>query len=196
MSGGTEDRMSEGARKDETHSEERAAAPVRGQSGRVESDRKLTPWRRLISAIGFGPGPRPEPVPEGGDVGTRLAQQRTELALDRNYLAAERTLMAWIRTALSMISFGFSMAKLFQAFRGEKGLWKGALGHEYSVESIGYYLVVMGTGGLMIAVVQHYFRIRRLRAMGLPRGVSVAFVVGVLLCFLGVFAFSSLVLKL
>ena len=174
MSGGTEDRMSQGARKDDPHS--------------------ATRWRRLINAIGLGPGPRPEPVAE--DTGTRLAQQRTELALDRSYLAAERTLMAWIRTALSMISFGFSMAKLFQVFRGEKGQWQGALGREYSVESIGYFLVVMGTGGLIIAVVQHYFRVRRLRAMGLPRGVSVAFVVGVLLCLLGVFAFSSLVLKM
>jgi putative membrane protein len=158
--------------------------------------RRLPLWRRLINAIGLSPGPRPGPAPEGGDVGTRLAQERTDLALDRNYLAAERTLMAWIRTALSMISFGFSMAKLFQALRGDKGPWKGVLGHEYSAESIGYYLVVMGTGGLMIAVVQHYFRVRRLRAMGLPRGVSVAFVVGVLLCLLGVFAFSSLVLKM
>jgi uncharacterized membrane protein YidH (DUF202 family) len=78
----------------------------------------------------------------------------------------------------------------------QKGQWQGALGHEYSVESIGYYLVVMGTGGLIIAVVQHYFRVRRLRAMGLPRGLSGAFVVGVLLCLLGVFAFSSLVLKM
>ena len=176
MSGGIEGRMPEGPRKDDAH--------------------KLTPWRRLVNAIGFGPGTGPEPAPEGESVGTRLAQRRTALALDRTYLAAERTLMAWIRTALSMISFGFSMAKLFQAFRGEKGQWQGALGHEYSVESIGYYLVVMGTGGLIIAVVQHYFRVRRLRAMGLPRGVSGAFVVGVLLCLLGVFAFSSLVLKL
>ena len=176
MSRGTEDRMPKGPRKDDAH--------------------LLTPWRRLINAIGFGPGKGPEPAPEGESVGTRLAQRRTALALDRTYLAAERTLMAWIRTALSMISFGFSMAKLFQAFRGEKGQWQGALGHEYSVESIGYYLVVMGTGGLMIAVVQHYFRVRRLRAMGLPRGVSGAFVVGVLLCLLGVFAFSSLVLKM
>ena len=176
MSGGIEDRMPEGPRKDDTQS--------------------LTPWRRLINAIGLGPGQGPEPAPEGENVGTRLAQRRTALALDRTYLAAERTLMAWIRTALSMISFGFSMAKVFQALRGEKGQWQGLLGHQYSVESIGYYLVVMGTGGLMIAVVQHYFRIRRLRAMGLPRGVSAAFVVGVLLCLLGVFAFSSLVLKL
>ena len=167
--------MPEGPRKDDTH--------------------ELTPWRRLINAI-VGPRKRPEPPPEGESVGTRLAERRTALALDRTYMAAERTLMAWIRTALSMISFGFSMAKLFQAFRGEKGQWQGALGHEYSVESIGYFLVVMGTGGLMIAVVQHYFRVRRLRAMGLPRAVSGAFVVGVLLCLLGVFAFSSLVLKM
>jgi putative membrane protein len=176
MTGRIEGSMPDGPRKDDTQ--------------------RLTPWRRLINAIGLGQAQRPQPPPEGENAGTRLAHQRTELALDRTYMAAERTLMAWIRTALSMISFGFSMAKLFQAFRGEKGQWEGALGHQYSVESIGYYLVVMGTGGLIIAVVQHYFRVRRLRAMGLPRGVSGAFVVGVLLCLLGVFAFSSLVLKM
>jgi len=150
----------------------------------------------VLATIGLGPSRLRQPPTEAVDAATRLAQQRTHLALDRNYLAAERTLMAWIRTALSMISFGFSMAKILQAFQGEKGQIQGVLGHVYSVEGIGYYLVVLGTGGLIAAVVQHRFRVRELRAMGLAPGVSVTLIIAVLLCLLGVFAFSSLVLRL
>jgi putative membrane protein len=152
--------------------------------------------RRILAGMGLGSAPRVEPLSGAPDAGTRLAQERTRLALERNYLADERTLMAWIRTAMSMISFGFSMAKIFQSFKGSKGEWEGLFGRTYSAESIGYYLVILGTAGLISAVVQHILRLRTLRALGFPRQLSVALVVAILLCLLGVFAFGSLVLKL
>lgn len=152
--------------------------------------------RVILAGVGLGTGPRAEPLTGGADTGTRLAQERTGLALDRNYLAAERTLMAWIRTALSMISFGFAMAKIFQSFKGSKGEWQGLFGRTHSAESLGYYLVILGTGGLIAAVVQHVLRLRSLRAMGFRRQISVSLVVAILLCLLGVFAFGSLVLRL
>ncbi len=181
MAGGSEQRMAPAAPKSDTPPAE---------------TRRRRFWGGVLATIGLGQSRLRQPPTEAVDAATRLAQQRTHLALDRNYLAAERTLMAWIRTALSMISFGFSMAKILQAFQGEKGQIQGVLGHAYSVEGIGYYLVVLGTGGLIAAVVQHRFRVRELRAMGLAPGVSVTLVIAVLLCLLGVFAFSSLVLRL
>lgn len=62
--------------------------------------------KRFASALGFGKGKNKEQAATG-DVGTKLAHERTDLAMERSYLASERTLMAWIRTSLSMISFGF-----------------------------------------------------------------------------------------
>lgn len=152
--------------------------------------------RRILAGIGLGTERRAEPLSGAPDAGTRLAQERTSLALERNYLAAERTLMAWIRTALSMISFGFAMAKIFQSFEGSKGEWQGLFGRTHSAESLGYYLVILGTSGLIAAVVQHVLRLRTLRAMGFPRQLSVALVVAIVLCFFGIFAFGSLVLRL
>lgn len=109
--------------------------------------------RKALSGLGFllgiHPGKTQEPGADTADASTRLAQKRTDLALDRSYLAAERTLMAWIRTALSMISFGFTIGKLGQVLKDlEVG---GFMGHtrDVSVESIAYFLVILGTLALL-----------------------------------------------
>lgn len=137
-------------------------------------------------------GPTPAPTP---DTGTRLALQRTDLALERTYWAAERTLMGWIRTALAMISFGFTLGKIGQALQDVKV--KGLLReHTLSLETVAYFLVVLGTGALLAAAVQHTSRVRELRKQGLPRQLSIAFVVSVVLSLVGGFVFTALVLNL
>ena len=111
-------------------------------------------------------------------------------------MAAERTLMALIRTALSMISFGFTIGKLGQVMKDVEV--RGLLGRvrDLSVESIAYFLVVLGTVALLGAVVQHWLEMRDLRAMGFRHRFSIAFVVALLLSVVGGFALSSLILKL
>ena len=151
---------------------------------------------KIAAAIGVGSG-KPEDFGTGAtDVGTRLAHERTDLALVRNYMAAERTLMAWIRTALSMISFGFTIGKLGEVLKDVEV--KGPLGHirDFSVESIAYFLVILGTLALLGATVQHWLEVRECRALGLRRRFSIAFVVALLLSVFGGFALSALVLKL
>jgi len=124
-----------------------------------------------------------------GDVGTHLA-------MDRTYMAGERTLMAWIRTSLSMISFGFTIGKLGQVM--EDIQFKGPLGHirVVSLESLAYFLVILGTVALLGAAIQHWRRVRKLRAMGLKYQFSITFVVALLLTALGGFALTSLVMQL
>lgn len=167
-----------------------AAAPA-APAGRV---RKALAG--LGGLLGIFPGKTPEPETGTADASTRLAQRRTDFALERNYMAAERTLMAWIRTALSMISFGFTIGKLGQVLKDVEV--RGFLGHmrDVSVESIAYFLVILGTLALLGAVVQHWLEVREFRAMGLRRRISIAFVVGMLLTVVGGFALSALVLKL
>jgi putative membrane protein len=130
------------------------------------------------------------------DISTGLAYQRTNLAMDRNMLAAERTLMAWIRTALAMISFGFTLGKLGQVLH-EVNV-KGIIGRTrtLSVENIAYFLVILGTGALILASWQHWRRLRELRAMGLRRQLSVALIVAILLSAVGGFTLSALILAL
>jgi putative membrane protein len=132
----------------------------------------------------------------GADAGTQLAHQRTDMAMDRNYLAGERTLMAWIRTSLSMISFGFTIGKLGKVL--ENIQLKGPLGNirTVSIEGLAYFLVILGTAALLAAAIQHWRRVRELRAMGLAYRFSIAFIVALLLAALGGFALSSLVMQL
>jgi putative membrane protein len=139
----------------------------------------------------------PREVPEKTDKsGAKPGDVTTNLAMDRNYMAAERTLMAWIRTALSMISFGFTIGKLGQVVRTIEV--KSLLGHTrmMGVESIAYFLVILGTVALLMATIQHRVSMSQLYVMGLRRQVSTSFVVAVLLIVVGGFALSSLVMAL
>lgn len=128
------------------------------------------------------------------DASTRLAYERTDLALERSSMALERTLQAWIRTALSMISFGFTIGKLGEAVQSIEVT--GAFKREWSLGSLAYMLVTLGTISLCAACVQHWLALRQLRARGLKSQPSIAFVVAILLTALGGFAFSALVLQL
>jgi len=136
------------------------------------------------------------PAKTGPDVGTQLAQERTDLAMDRNFLAGERTLMAWIRTALSMIAFGFTIGKLGNVLQEIE--FKGILGNTrtISIKSLAYFLVVLGTSALLAAAVQHWRRVRALNAKGLGQHFSISFIVALLLAAIGGFALTSLVLSL
>ena len=130
------------------------------------------------------------------DVGTQLAHERTDLAVERSYLASERTLMGWIRTALSMISFGFTLGKLGQAM--QEVTVKGVFGRtsNVSVESMAYFLVVLGTTALLAASLQHIVRVREFMELGLSPKFSIPVAVATLLIFVGGFAMTALVLEL
>ncbi|GJG97608.1 YidH family protein [Cupriavidus pauculus] len=127
---------------------------------------------------------------------TLLARQRTTLALERSFLAVERTLMAWLRTSLSMISFGFTLAKFFQYLEGQHGGGPivGRLGGTWSPRAVGTAMVLIGTGALIAAVVQHRRRVSALRREGLMPQWNLAYWVALILAALGAFALLSLVL--
>lgn len=167
-----------------------SSAPAAGPVGVV---------KRVVNGLAFllgcGPGKVRPTEAEATDRSTRLAEQRTDLALERNYMAAERTLMGWIRTTLAMISFGFTLGKLGQALESieVKTLTGGT--RTVSIESLAYFLVVLGTGALLAAAVQHRIRMHELYEIGLRRQVSITFVVAVLLTVVGGFAFTALALN-
>jgi len=89
----------------------------------------------------------PGQTPPGG-----TAESTTDLALTRTVLATDRTLMAWIRTALSMISFGFTIYKFLHGMSEAGGI---RLRRPEEPRHLGVFLVVLGTGSLVVAVLDY-----------------------------------------
>jgi putative membrane protein len=117
----------------------------------------------------------------------------TSLALKRSVFAAERTLMAWIRTALSMISFGFTIAKFFEYLENSRGgPTVGPLGHTWSPGVVGLAMMTIGTGALIMAVIEHWKTLNVFRAKGFESKTSLALIVATLVAILGLFALLTL----
>jgi putative membrane protein len=158
------------------------------------TERQASGSQAAGAAMAAGTVPTPPPV-KAAEPGTQLAEHRTRLALKRSFLAAERTLMAWVRTSLSMISFGFTMVKVLDALETKRGITAGWFGHSWSPTTLGTMLICIGTGALVVAVIQHRRTLGELREEGLAPGWSLALAVATFVAVLGVFAFGSLVLK-
>jgi len=128
------------------------------------------------------------------DESTNLSRQRTSLSIERSFLAFERTLMSWLRTSLSMISFGFTLVKFFEFLEDQRGgAIVGKLGHIWAPTTVGMSMVVIGTGALIVAVVQLRRRVAALRREGLVPQWQLALSVATLVAVLGVFAIGALV---
>ena len=114
------------------------------------------------------------------------------LALDRTRLAAERTLMAWVRTALSMISFGFTIYKFLQVLQGQSTL---PVLRPQAPRDVGLTLIGIGTFAVLIACVQHWKYIKKLRPDQPYRPWDLTFIVACIIGFLGLLMFVSIILK-
>ncbi|MGT2472091.1 YidH family protein [Paraburkholderia terrae] len=130
-----------------------------------------------------------------GDESKQPPDTSTSLAIERTFLAFERTLMAWLRTSLSLISFGFTLAKFFQYVESQRGSpIVGRFGNTWSPTMVGIAMVMIGTGALLAAVVQHRRRVRALPREYLLSQWNLAYWVAVVVAALGVFALGSLVM--
>jgi putative membrane protein len=128
------------------------------------------------------------------DESTALSRQRTSLSIERSFLAFERTLMSWLRTSLSMISFGFTLVKFFEFLADERGgQIVGKMGRIWAPTTVGMSMVVIGTGALIVAIIQHRRRVEALRREGLLPQWQLALSVATLVAVLGVFAIGALV---
>jgi uncharacterized membrane protein YidH (DUF202 family) len=128
---------------------------------------------------------------------TELANQRTDLARLRNRMAADRTLMAWIRTALSLISFGFTIYKFLQdvaAFVQKSG---GPAIPVQGPRNLGLSLIALGTGGLIVASIEHWRMLKELDA-GRPgkRAWSLPLSIASVISLIGLTAFLSVLLRI
>ena len=72
------------------------------------------------------------------------------------------------------------------------------VGRSWAPATIGLGLIAIGTAALVVAVIQHWqhwHALEGLREEGLPPGWSLALSVAALVAVLGVFAFSSVILR-
>jgi len=114
------------------------------------------------------------------------------LALDRTRMAAERTLMAWVRTALSMISFGFTIYKFLQVLQEQSTL---PVMRPQTPRDVGLTLTGIGTFAVIIACVQHWKYIKKLRPDQPYKPWDLTFIVACLIGLLGLLIFVSIILR-
>jgi putative membrane protein len=115
------------------------------------------------------------------------------LALDRTRMAAERTLMAWVRTALSMISFGFTIYKFLQVLQEQSKL---PVMRPQTPRDLGLTLTGIGTFAVIIACVQHWKYVKKLRPdQPYKLWGDLTFIVACIIAILGLLIFVSIIFR-
>ena len=114
------------------------------------------------------------------------------LALDRTRMAAERTLMGWIRTSLSMIGFGFTIYKFLQTIQQQSTV---PVLRPNAPRNVGLVLVGIGTFAVIIACVQHWQYVKKLRPDKPYSPWDLSLIVAFLVGFLGLLIFVSIILR-
>ena len=124
---------------------------------------------------------------------TELAEEWTELARERTRAAQERTLIAWIRTSLLILSFGFGSDLFFDYLeRTKTGKDISSLTEE---RILGLSLMVLGIFALVGALINHWFALKKIQQKDfkyVPNW-SLGFTVGIILLFIGLAAFITLI---
>ena len=115
------------------------------------------------------------------------------LALDRTRMAAERTLMGWIRTALSIIGFGFTIYKFLEALQSKEVASQAIRPHSPRV--VGATLISIGLFSLVIACIQHWKYVKKLRPDQPYNPWDLGLVVCGLIGFLGLAMIVSIILR-
>lgn len=118
---------------------------------------------------------------------------RIPAALVRTAFSSEQTLMSWIRTCLSLFTFGFSITQFFRYLDKRQDLVDLAA----SPKTLGLSLVGVGIMVLMLALVEHLWRINGLKKQGLPSDSSSFLPIGsaFALLIIGVLALISILLN-
>ena len=110
----------------------------------------------------------------------------------------ERTLMGWIRASLSLIGFGFALGEAFSLIRTSGSANPLDIPRLHLVTAIAFSLIALGVFGLLGAVIQCGWCLKRLKQGSIttyekPWRLSV--LVAVLLLLIGLVALVAMILS-
>lgn len=121
-----------------------------------------------------------------------LAAKRTDMAFARSLMAADRSLMAWIRTGLSMISFGFTIYKVLDGFKGTAA----AAEFTHSPRTVGLLLTGLGTMAVVMGTIEYFERRREVLAHRPVKLWRPSFTMAVIMSVIGLVLFFGITTKL
>ena len=97
------------------------------------------------------------------DKAAEIVAALSRLALLRTAYSSERAVMAWMRAAISLYTFGFAISKFIDYLELQQGAEMPV-----GLRRVGVVLISMGVVSLALAVGEHWNRMRKMRALGLP----------------------------
>ena len=120
----------------------------------------------------------------------------------RTRLSLERTMMSWLRTATALIGFGFAIVQFFERLQGSPEARSAYLPD--APVYLGLGLIGCGVLALVVAIWQYQWTVRYLwggsfaAIAGMTReGMnSPVLAIGILLIFIGLFAFFAVLFRL
>jgi putative membrane protein len=115
------------------------------------------------------------------------------MATERTRMAADRTLMAWTRTSLSMIGFGFTIFKFLESMQSRESVAQTMRPH--SPRAAGLTLIGIGVFALVVACIQHWRYVGKLKSDQPYRPWDLGLVVAAMIACLGLAMFVSIILR-
>jgi inner membrane protein YidH len=120
----------------------------------------------------------------------------------RTRLSVERTMMSWLRTATALIGFGFAIVQFFERLQQSPEARSAYLPN--APIYLGLALIGCGIVALVVSLFQYRWTVRylwggsfaQIAGMAEEPKNSPALAVGVLLIFIGLFAFFAVLLRL
>ena len=120
----------------------------------------------------------------------------------RTRLSIERTMMSWVRTATALIGFGFTIVQFFARFQDTPGVAPAYFPH--APRYLGLSLILCGIMALLISIWEYHWGLRYLWSgnfaviAGATREgkQTPLLAVAIVLAFIGIFAFFSVLLRL
>jgi putative membrane protein len=120
----------------------------------------------------------------------------------RTRLSVERTMMSWLRTSTALIGFGFAIVQFFERLQQSPEARSAYLPD--APIYLGMALIACGVLALVVSIWQYRWTVRYLRGdpftpiagMAQEPMNSPVLAVGVLLIFIGLFAFFAVLLRL
>lgn len=112
------------------------------------------------------------------------AEIQVELALARTLLACDRTLLAWVRTSLALFGFGFTLAKFIHIY-ASSGAIHGI--NPDMARNIGIVMILLGFGGLVGGVLEHYKAVKDLKLTNRVPLFSAASLMAIALSLIGLY---------